>query len=61
MRYIQQTRKMGRWITKAHPTAGESTLEGVYERIWAKKNVRFVDTETGKILDTGTLKYNLSG
>jgi len=60
MRYIRQTKnRQGEWVNHAHPTSGETVLANVYERIWAKRGVRYVDTKSGEILDRGTLTYEL--
>ena len=62
MRYIRQTKdRQGEWVTHAHPTSGENVAANVYERIWARKGVRYVDTKTGEILDRETLTFQKGG
>ena len=60
MRYVRQTKnRLGEWVNHAHPTSGENVAANVYERIWARRGVRYVDTKTGKILDRDTLTYGV--
>ncbi len=62
MRYRRQIKdKHGVWNTS--PTRfDESMIELVYKRIWASSlhYVRYIDTETGKILTTENVSYDLT-
>jgi len=57
LRYQRQTLEhSGKWVSD---NVYENTVEGVFERLWAKRHVRYVDKETGEVLDRDNLRISL--
>ena len=49
--------RAGEWV---NDNVYENAIESVFERVWAKRHVRYIDKETGRILDRDTLRIDVS-